>query len=102
MPEIVSVNTLENNTLDILLSNESQILLELAPLIAGNHDFSWLGAEPFLPRPKTDGKSIYWPEGPCLSLADIFTLLGTPSRDEQGTTLEGRSEHAADCKGGNP
>jgi Protein of unknown function (DUF2442). len=72
--EITDVNTLDSYVLDIALSNGSQILLNIAPLVGCDPAYSVLRKLP-LPRPKTDGSSVYWPSGPRLPIADIFALL---------------------------
>lgn len=72
---ITRVDTLDNQTLDIELSNGSLILFNLRPLLDEDPAYACLRAEALLPRPRTDGKSIFWPGGPRLALGEIMTLL---------------------------
>lgn len=75
MPSIVRVDTLDNQTLDIELSNGNLILLNIAPLLHGNGAYTGLSRQKLLPRPQTDGKKIFWANGPYLELEDVFALL---------------------------
>lgn len=72
---ITAVNTLDNQTLDIQLDNESQILLNIGPLLHSNPNWACLAAQPLLPRPETDGHRIFWAQGPSLTLDEILALL---------------------------
>jgi len=77
MPSIVRVDTLDNQTLDIELSNGNLILLNIVPLLQGNGAYTALSRQKLLPRPQTDGKKIFWANnGPYLELEEIFALLG--------------------------
>lgn len=89
MVRIDSVNTLDNRTLDIVLSSGSLILLDISPLLEGHPAWAALREQPLLPRPNTDGERIFWPDGPSLSLPEIFGLLANDTHN--GTTKE---EHA--------
>lgn len=83
MVRIDSVNTLDNSTVDIVLSNGNLILLDIGPLLAGDPAWAGLNAQALLPRPSTDGECIFWQDGPSLSLQEIFALLAC---DETGNT----------------
>lgn len=81
MSEIIRVDTLDNQTLDIELSNGNLILFNLASLLKGDPDYAGLGREEVLPRPQTDGRSVFWRDGPRLGLEEIMERL---TRQETG------------------
>lgn len=81
MPRIIRVDTLDNQTLDIEFSNGNLILFNLAPLLKGNSDYACLGREALLPKPQTDGLSIFWHDGPRLGMEEIMAQL---ARQESG------------------
>lgn len=78
MTEIISVNTLEDRVLDIALNNGSLLLVNLEPLFERTPPYPWLKKGIALPRPKTDGESIVWPDGSRLTLGELYSLLGMP------------------------
>ncbi|MCL1834808.1 MAG: hypothetical protein FWG48_01495 [Oscillospiraceae bacterium] len=79
-------------SLTIHLDNDQRILLNLSkneadPRISGIAEAGQRG------DPQTDGSSFFWPDGPCMSLEEIFDLL---RKDSDGVitgveTYEGRS-----------
>ncbi len=75
MARIVRVDTLDNCTLDIELSNGNLILLDITRLLREDSSFARLNRWTLLPRPMTDGVRIYWEQGPNLSLEEIFKMV---------------------------
>lgn len=75
MLKIIRVDTLDNQTLDIELSNGNLILFNLRPLLEGDPAYAELRREALLPRPKADGLSVFWRDGPSLTLGEILTQL---------------------------
>ena len=75
MLTITRVDTLDNQTLDIELSNGNLILFNIRPLLEKNPDYACLQEKTLLPRPQTDGAGVFWRDGPRLALDEIFALL---------------------------
>jgi hypothetical protein len=73
---IVRVGAVARDSLDIDLSNGSILLLSIE-LILSLPGFGILAKDDRIYYPKTDGDSIYWPDGPrCLSVEEILQLAG--------------------------
>ncbi len=75
MVQITRVDILDGQTLDIELSNGHLILFDTRHLPQGNHSYDSLRDMELLPRPGTDGKSIFWRDGPEIALEEIFNWL---------------------------
>lgn len=73
-PTIVQVGALDGDCFDITLSNGHAILLDLGSRIK-EPEFAALIENGCLEKPQTDGARLYWPEGPSLTLAEIFSML---------------------------
>ena len=73
LPTIVEVGAFDGDFFDVTLSNGNSILFGLAdragePAFAApiqNHTFC---------KPKTDGRRVYWTDGPSLSLEEIIEI----------------------------
>lgn len=75
MLQITRVDTLDDYTLDIELSNGHLILLSLKSLLEKDPNYSSLRGEIPFPCPINDGEGVHWEKGPSLSLNKIFALL---------------------------
>ena len=75
-PSIVQVGALDGDCFDITLSNGHAILLELGSRIK-EPKFAALVENNSLDKPQTDGERLYWPGGPSLTLAEIFSMLAS-------------------------
>ena len=75
MLRITRVDIVDGQTLDIELSNGHLILFDTQRLPTDNHDFRALRELTVLPRPQTDGKTIFWRNGTCISLEQILLWL---------------------------
>lgn len=75
MPQITRVDILDGQTLDIELNNGHLILFDTRRLPETNRSYDSLRALELLPRPHTDGRSVYWRDGPRLELEEIMALL---------------------------
>lgn len=75
MLQITRVDTLDDATLDIELSNGHLILFSMKSLLDNDHGYASLKGKVPFPRPVNNGKSIHWPNGPTLGLEDIFAML---------------------------
>jgi len=75
MLQITRVDILDGQTLDIELSNGHLILFDTRRLPEADHRFDVLRAMELLPRPGTDGQSVYWRDGPRIGLDQILSLL---------------------------
>lgn len=72
---ITNVSVLNySRMLGVELSDGSLLLLSFGTLLSGAGRTALRGKEP-LPRPLTDGRSVFWQDGPRLTLAEIFNLL---------------------------
>ncbi|WP_312281098.1 hypothetical protein [Oscillibacter sp.] len=75
MPQITRVDILDGQTLDIELSNGHLILFDTRRLPEADLRYDCLRAMEVLPRPDTDGRSVYWRDGPRIGLDQILSLL---------------------------
>ena len=82
MLEITRVDIVDGQTLDIELSNGHLILFDTRNLPKTNHDYDSLQALDVLPRPNTDGRSIYWENGPWIALDKIIEWLSIQTNME--------------------
>lgn len=74
MAKIVRVGALDDDTLDIELSNGNVILLDMKhPSL--NARLSRIRASDRLRFPKTDGNRVYWDEFEGISLAEIIAFI---------------------------
>lgn len=82
MLQITRVDILDGQTLDIELNNGHLILFDTRQLSKTNHTYDSLRALESLPRPRTDGDSIFWQDGPRIALKDILEWLSVqPSKE---------------------
>ena len=72
---ITRVDILDGQTLDIQLNNGHLILFDTQRLPESNHAYDSLRNLEGLPRPNTDGQSIFWQDGPRIALEDILQWL---------------------------
>lgn len=79
---ITRVDSIGDDALDIALSNGNIILLQTT-LILALPGFEGLREDDRVLYPKTDGTSLYWRDGPKLSMTDIFTLMGKANQSEE-------------------
>lgn len=84
--KIVRVDAMDRSTLDIQLANGSILLFNLA-LLGDDPRFLALAEDDRILYPKTDGKAIYWRDGPRLGMAEILRLL----QENEGDEREGES-----------
>lgn len=75
MLRISRVDTVDDQTLDIELSNGHLILFCIKPLLDADPAYAGLKGKEPLPPPQTDGYNILWPGGPRLALNDILSML---------------------------
>ena len=75
MLRITRVDIVDDWTLDIELSNGHVILFDTRRLMEADPIFDGRRSLEVLPRPGTDGQSIFWEGGPRLLLGEIMTLL---------------------------
>lgn len=75
MLKINRVDVVDDWTLDIELSNGHLILFDTRRLAEIDPAYASLRKLEVLPRPSTDGQSVYWQDGPRLGLSEIMTLL---------------------------
>lgn len=75
MLQIIRVDILDGQTLDIELSNGHLILFDTRQLPIDNKNYDSLRNLEVLPRPCTDGKSIFWKDGPKIALEEILNWL---------------------------
>ena len=75
MLQITRVDVVDGQTLDIELNNGHLILFDMRWLIERDPIYSFLRNTEVLPRPHTDGQSVFWQDGPRLTLVEIMTLL---------------------------
>lgn len=83
MLQIIRVDILDGQTLDIELNNGHLILFDTKRLPKKNPSYDKLRDLALLPRPSTDGQSIYWRDGTRLALGDIMTLLSRQDGNEE-------------------
>lgn len=82
MLSIIRVGALDNEMLDIELSNGSLVLLNLLPLLEKNGDLAALQQDGRILTPLTDGRGVYWRNGPWLGLEEIMTQLTLPENHD--------------------
>jgi len=82
MLEITRVDVVDDWTLDIELSNGHLILFDTRRIMESAPAYAVLRKDEVLPRPNTDGQSVYWRDGPRLGLEEIMTLLGRQENNE--------------------
>lgn len=82
MLEIVRVDIVDGQTLDIELSNGHLILFDTQRLPSAEHSYDGLRDLEVLPRPVTDGQSVFWQGGPRLALTDLLCWLSTQDTNE--------------------
>lgn len=75
MLQITRVDIVDGQTLDIELSNGHLILFDTRQLMEKDNSYEILRNLEVLPRPNTDGRSIFWRDGPRLELEEIMALL---------------------------
>ena len=82
MLQITRVDIVDGQTLDIELSNGHLILFDTRRLPETNHYYDSLRELDALPRPYTDGRNIFWQDGPRISLEDILLWLSVTDHKE--------------------
>ena len=73
--QITRVDIVDGQTLDIELSNGHLILFDTRCLPETNQSYNSLRDLEVLPRPSTDGQSIFWQNGPRIALDNILKWL---------------------------
>ena len=75
MLQITRVDIVDGQTLDIELSNGHLILFDTQHLPKTNRSYDSLRDLDVLPRPNTDGVSIFWKGGPRITLEEVLQWL---------------------------
>ncbi len=75
MLQITRVDIVDGQTLDIELNNGHLILFDTQRLPETDHSYDSLRDLEVLPRPNTDGQSIFWRNGPRIALGEILHWL---------------------------
>lgn len=75
MSRITRVDIVDGQTLDIELSNGHLILFDTKCLSEHDRTYACLRSLEALSKPSTDGKSVYWQDGPRLTLEEIMASL---------------------------
>ena len=86
MPKIIRVDILDGQTLDIELSNGHLILFDTQRLPREDRSYDALRAMELLPRPETDGQSVYWGDGSRIELKKIMELVTGQEDRSEGET----------------
>ena len=76
LPTIARVDSFDGDCFDVTLSNGHTIMLELGDRIE-EPAFAKLIERKLFDRPQTDGKRLYWINGPSYTVEEIFTMLAT-------------------------
>lgn len=71
---ITSVGALDGDCFSVTLTSGHTILLEFEDRI-NEPVFAALIERGVFDKPKTDGKRLYWPDGPSFTIAEIFEML---------------------------
>lgn len=82
MLQITRVDIVDGQTLDIELNNGHLILFDTRHLPEKNHIYDSLRDLEVLPRPNTDGQSIFWQNGPRIDLEEILQWLSIQTIEE--------------------
>ncbi|OPX45058.1 hypothetical protein CLHUN_12900 [Ruminiclostridium hungatei] len=82
MLKITRVDIIDGQTLDIELSNGHLILFDIRQLPETDHIYDSLRDLEVLPRPSTDGRSVFWRDGPRLALEEILRWLTVQKNNE--------------------
>jgi hypothetical protein len=82
MLQISRVDVVDDWTLDIELNNGHIILFDIRHLMEMDSTYKILQNLEILPRPSTDGNSIFWREGPRVTLNEIMTQLNRQDNKE--------------------
>ncbi len=82
MLQITRVDIVDGQTLDIELNNGHLILFDTQRLPQADHTYDSLRDLEVLPRPNTDGQSIFWRDGLRISLEDILRWLSMQTGKE--------------------
>jgi hypothetical protein len=75
---IARVGALDGDCFEVVLSNGHTIFLELGSRIR-EPVFASLIERGVFDKPRTDGTRLYWPDGPAITLAEIFAMLTSRS-----------------------
>ncbi len=83
--KIIHVDAYDGDCFGVSLSSGHTILLELG---SRTHEpaFAALIERGMFDKPKTDGKRLYWPDGPSLALAEIFAMVAQSGGKPQEST----------------
>lgn len=79
LPTIASVDSLDGDCFDVTLSNGHVILLDFSGRIK-EPAFAALIERKLFDRPQTDGKRLYWIDGPSYTVAEILTMLASSGK----------------------
>ena len=82
MLQITRVDIVDGQTLDIELNNGHLILFDTQRLPQADHTYDSLRDLEVLPRPNTDGQSIFWRDGLRISLEDLLRWLSMQTGKE--------------------
>jgi hypothetical protein len=82
MLQITRVDIVDGQTLDIELNNGHLILFDTQRLPEADHSYDSLRNLEVLPRPYTDGQSIFWRDGPRIALEEILRWLAVQTNKE--------------------
>jgi len=74
MLKILRVGIVGDDMLDVQLSNGNIVMLELRPMLKQPR-FAPLSEDDRILYPKTNGETVYWREGPTLTLDEITAML---------------------------
>lgn len=88
LPAITKVDSLDGDCFDILLSNGHSIFLELGDRIS-EPAFQRLIEKRLFDRPQTDGKRLYWVDGPAFTVEEIFAMLAKDKEKQETSNLKG-------------
>lgn len=75
MLRITRVDTLDDETLDIELSNGHLILFSMQDLLDGDPAYASLRGKLPFPCPVNEGGGLRWDDGPRLALSEILSML---------------------------
>lgn len=73
-PTIVRVDALDSDCFDVTLSNGHAIILEFRKR-ATEPFFAEVIQSGLFDKPQTDGRRLYWINGPSYTVEDILTIL---------------------------
>lgn len=81
MPRILRTGIVGEDMMDVHLDNGHILMIDLSSLLI-MPDFSHLREDDRILYPKTDGISVYWRDGPSLSVDKLFLLMQSGVKGE--------------------